>query len=102
MPTTYQSDESNDASSYNATSTDEEDEEYRYEEDEDEEEELGVQSTDAHVKRQAKLDIGKSWSRQGPRTRRTAPVNYTREKIIPPQPPPSQVRMTAPHAPGYF
>jgi hypothetical protein len=97
MPTMYQSDESDDASSYNATSSDESDEDYNYDGDEPEEEESIVKSTYARVKTQNEPDIHDPWF---PSTRRKARVNYTEEKIIPAQPP-TQVRMTSSRTPEH-
>jgi hypothetical protein len=93
----YQSDESDDASSYNATSSDESDEDYDYDRDELEEEERIVKSTYARVKEHKEPDIHDPWF---PSTRRKAPVNYTEEKITPAQPP-SQVCMTASCTPAH-
>jgi hypothetical protein len=86
MQTAYQSDEFDDASSYDATSSDsacEEADSDRYAEEERKE-----QTIDARVDRKAESEGDKSWWQQlGPRTRRQAPVDYCEEKIIPAQAP---------------
>jgi hypothetical protein len=78
MQAAYQSDEFNDASSYDATSSN-----GAGEEEENEAEENRDQITHADVNKQFESEVEKPWwENLGPRTRRQARVNYTEEKVI--------------------
>jgi hypothetical protein len=97
MQVAYQSDEFDDTSSYDATFTD------RTDEEEDEKGEGKDQVIDADVERRPQSEVEKPWWKQlGPRTRRTARVNYTEEKIIPTQSPPKVCYGGLIHLQGYL
>lgn len=84
MQVAYQSDESDDTSSYDETFC-----ERKYEEEEDDEDEKGNQNSNVHVDRRSEADDDQAWWQQqlGPRTRRKARVNYNEVKIIPAETP---------------